>query len=144
MRKVRLLMLLCVALGAGVWLAHAQEARAGRTSTRYLIFFEPGPSWDYGSDFRLQAGFAKHLAYFKRLYRKKKVTMVGTVTGKPLALVLAPPGASRAELKAMAQGDPMVKKDVLTFKVRQWKLDFERTDHKVFEDDISDVDLEDY
>ncbi len=146
MRHLKLISLLAFVAVAGVLLGSAATAWAGKTTTRYLVFLEPGSAWDYGVGVRRQAGYAKHTTYYRKLFKKKKVTMVGTVKGQNLGLILAPAGASKAAVLAWAKADPLVKTRVLAVKVREWKLDFEGKIKSGFseEDYLSDEDLEDY
>ena len=146
MRHLKLISRLLATLAVGAFLGSAAMARAGSTSTRYLVFFEPGPTWDYGSGMKLQAGYSKHVIYFRKLFKQKKVTMVGTVKGQKLILALGPKGADKLDMKTLAQGDPLVKSGALKFSVREWKLDFEGKEKAGYseEDELSDVDLEDY
>lgn len=145
MRRLKLLSLVLLIGGLGVALGWAATARASKTSTRTLIFFEPGSAWDYGSPLRRQSGFSKHVVYFRKVFKERKVTMVGTVKGKKLILVLGPQGASKADLKAIAEGDPLVKARVLKYDLREWTLDFEGDEsNDEEEEELSDVDLEGY
>ncbi|MDF1564633.1 MAG: hypothetical protein P1V51_16435 [Deltaproteobacteria bacterium] len=145
MKKLKLVTLLVAVATLGAIAGSAATAVAAKTSTRYLVFFEPGSSWNYGTGIRLQTGFAKHVVYFKKAFKAKQVTHVGSVKGKNLVLALGPKGATKADMKALAQGDPMVKAGVLKFEVRDWTLDFEGDDEGGFsEDELSDADIEAY
>lgn len=122
MKRSRLVVTLVASAVLGAVTLPAMAAGGG---TRYAVFLVPGSNWDYGHGFATQSGVAKHKKYWKNKKKGGKVVVGGYFAKTDQAMFMGAKGATRAELKKLASGDPMVRKRILKFEIREWKLYFD-------------------
>jgi uncharacterized protein YciI len=88
---------------------------------RYLVFHRPGPKWQYGLDFREQAGVGEHVQHYLRLHEQGKLELGGPFLSQDAGgMMVATKDVSQEELEAFAAVDPAVQSGLLTYEIRPW------------------------
>jgi len=88
---------------------------------RYVVIHKPGPKWQYGVDFREQAGVGQHVQYYLKLHEQGKLELGGPFLLQDAGgMMVATKEVSQAELEAFAASDPAVQAGLLVYEVRPW------------------------
>ena len=88
---------------------------------RYVVIHKPGPAWQYGLDFREQAGVGQHVQHYLKLHEQGKLELGGPFLLQDAGgMMVATRDVSEAELKAFAASDPAVQAGLLIYEVRPW------------------------
>ena len=88
---------------------------------RYVVFHKPGPKWEYGVDFREQAGVGEHVQHYLKLHRQGKLELGGPFLLQDAGgMMVATKTVSQDELEAFAASDPAVGSGLLISEVRPW------------------------
>jgi uncharacterized protein YciI len=88
---------------------------------RYVVFHKPGSKWQWGVDFREQAGVGEHVQHYLKFHEQGKLEL-----GGPFLLqdaggrMVATKDVSEEELEAFAAADPAVQSGLLVYEIRPW------------------------
>lgn len=89
-------------------------------NTRVVVVHTPGPAWQAGVSFREQPGIDAHVAYYRQVLADGKLALGGPFLDDSGGMMISTPGASLADIEAIAQNDPAVKSGLLKATVRLW------------------------
>ena len=88
---------------------------------RYVVFHRPGPSWQYGVDFREQAGVVAHVRHYLKFHQQGKLELgVPFLLQDAGGMMVATKAVSQDELDLFAVADPAVQSGLLLYEVRPW------------------------
>jgi uncharacterized protein YciI len=88
---------------------------------RYVVFHKPGPKWEYGVDFREQAGVGEHVQHYLKLHKQRKLEFGGPFLLQDAGgMMVATKDVSQAELEIFAASDPAVQSGLLVYEVCPW------------------------
>lgn len=88
---------------------------------KYLVVFhKKGPRWpDKGLSFDDPIA-QKHAGYFGKLFKDGKVIQGGPFPGKAGGMMVFNTDLSMDEVKKMAENDPAIKAEVMSFEIKTW------------------------
>jgi uncharacterized protein YciI len=88
---------------------------------RYVVLHRPGPQWQYGIDFREQAGVGEHVQHYLKFHEQGKLELGGPFLVPDLGgMMVARKDVTREELEAFATADPAVESGLLVYEIRPW------------------------
>ena len=88
---------------------------------RYMVFHRPGPKWQYGLDFRKQAGVGEHVQHYLKLQEPGKLELGGPFLLRDAGgMIVATKDVSQEELEAFAAVDPAARSGLLLYEIRPW------------------------
>ena len=88
---------------------------------RYVVFHKPGPQWQYGIDFREQAGVGQDVQHYFILHEQGKLELGGPfLLPDAGGMMVATKDVSQSELETFAASDPAVQSGLLTYEIRPW------------------------
>lgn len=88
---------------------------------RYIVIHKPGPTWQYGLDFREQDGVGQHVQHYLKLHEQGKLELGGPFLIQDAGgMMVATKDVSEAELEAFAASDPAVQTGLLVYEIRPW------------------------
>jgi uncharacterized protein YciI len=88
---------------------------------RYIVIHKPGPRWQYGVDFREQAGVSEHVQHYLKLHEQGKLELGGPfLLPDAGGMMAATKEVSQAELETFAASDPAVQSGLLVYEVQPW------------------------
>ena len=86
---------------------------------RYVVFHKPGPKWEYGLDFREQAGVGDHVQHYLKLHEQGKLEFGGPFLIQDVGgMMVATQDVSQEELDAFAAANPAVQAGLLVYEIR--------------------------
>ncbi|HLO15646.1 MAG TPA: YciI family protein [Anaerolineales bacterium] len=86
---------------------------------RYVVFHKPGSKWQYGVDFREQAGVGDHVGHYLKLHEQGKLELGGPFLLQDAGgMMVATKDVSQEELEAFAAADPAVQAGLLIYEIR--------------------------
>jgi uncharacterized protein YciI len=94
---------------------------------RYVVIHRPGPKWQYGVDYRRQAGVNEHVGHYLKLHEQGKLELGGPFVVPDMGgMMVTTREVSREEIETFAAADPAVKSGLLVYEVRPWITAMER------------------
>jgi uncharacterized protein YciI len=94
---------------------------------RYVVIHTPGPSWQFGTDFREQQGVEEHVAHYLHLNEQGKLALGGPfLTPDSGGMMVTSKEVDLDEIEAFAAADPAVRSGLLLFEIRPWYTAMER------------------
>jgi uncharacterized protein YciI len=104
-----------------------EQTKKTKVNHRYVVFHSPGPSWQYGVDFREQPGVREHVEHYGRFHEEGKLELGGPfLVPDSGGMMVATKDVSLEELEAFAAADPAVQAGLLHFEIRPWYTAMER------------------
>jgi uncharacterized protein YciI len=93
------------------------------SSIRFVVIHTPGPSWQYGIDFREQPGVQEHVVHYQQLFQEGKLYLGGPfLIPDSGGMMVTTKGVTHDEIVAFATADPAVQSGLLLYEVRPWYL----------------------
>ena len=94
---------------------------------RYVVLHKPGPKWQYGIDYREQAGVSEHVQHYLKLHEQGKLELGGPFLVPDVGgMMVATKDVVQEELEAFAAADPAVQSGLLLYEIRPWMTAMER------------------
>jgi uncharacterized protein YciI len=94
---------------------------------RHVVLHRPGPKWQYGIDFREQAGVGEHVQHFLKFHEQGKLELGGPFLLPDVGgMMVATKDITREELEAFSAADPAVQSGLLVYEIRPWMTAMER------------------
>jgi hypothetical protein len=98
------------------------------SSIRFVVFHRPGPSWQYGSDFREQLDVQDHVLHYQQLLQQSKLELGGPFLTPDLGgMMVTTKGITHDEIVTFATANPAVKSGLLIFEVHPWYTAMEQS-----------------
>ena len=88
---------------------------------RYVVLHKPGPKWQYGVDYREQAGVGEHVQHYMKFHEQGKLELGGPFLLPDMGVMMVTTkDISREEIEAFAAADPAVQSGLLLIEIRPW------------------------
>lgn len=92
------------------------------STTLFLVFRNPGPSWVPGAPTRQQPFWDEHAAFIDRLFEQGRIAMAGPYADYSRALLVVQ-ASSKAEASELFRDDPWTRHGILvTSEVVEWTV----------------------
>ena len=89
------------------------------SNIRYVVFPKPGSQWQYGVNFREQAGVGQHVQHYIKLHEQGKLELGGPFLLRDAGgMIVATKDVSQSELETFTATDPAVQSGLLTDEIR--------------------------
>jgi uncharacterized protein YciI len=88
---------------------------------RYVVLHKPGPKWQYGVDYREQAGVDEHVQHYMEFHQQEKLEMGGPFLVNDVGgMMVTTKEVSQEEIETFAATDPAVRSGLLIYEIRPW------------------------
>ena len=100
-------------------------------SIRFVVIHKPGPKWQYGVNYREQAGVNEHVQHYLKLHEQGKLELGGPfLVPDAGGMMITTKEVSQEEIEAFAAADPAVRSGLLVYEVRPWMTAMEHDEDK--------------